>query len=38
MKCKNIWQPNYCDTKSYKQGRKWRCFCCGKTRKTNPFK
>ena len=36
MKCKQLWQPNYSDTKSYKRGRMWRCFCCGKTRNELP--
>ena len=33
MKCLKIWQPNYSDTKSYKRGYMWRCFCCGKVAK-----
>lgn len=37
-KCKQIWQPNYCDTKSFKRGYTWRCFCCGKVRKSCPFR
>ena len=32
-KCQKIWQPNYSNTKSYKRGYMWRCFCCGKVAK-----
>lgn len=30
---KHVWQPNFVDTKSYKRGFMWKCFCCGKVKK-----
>jgi hypothetical protein len=36
MKCKQIWQPNFVDSKSIKKGYVWRCFCCSRVRKTTP--
>lgn len=36
MACKRIWQPNFLDRKSIKSGYVWRCFCCGRVRKTTP--
>jgi hypothetical protein len=29
-----IWQPNYVDRKSFKQGYVWRCFKCGRPAKS----
>ena len=35
-KCRHYWMENFVDRKSYQQGYVWRCYDCGRVRKTTP--
>lgn len=36
MKHYHVYMPNYVDSRTYAQGYLWRCFDCGRVRKTTP--